>query len=211
MKIFKKLVLFFSLLLIAPIGLAGGDFSYFCWKNNAGVKECGNSVPPQYSQNGFEICKIGGACEYVPPAPTAEEIAELERKKELEIQRKKQEKKDQALLALYSTESDIEDARAALLNTVEGQIQSIKTILDGLKANHEDLKKSYQFSEKNSDVSEQQLSAIQRNIDSIQKRIEDTEETLQSKQNEKDEINRQYDAYVQHFRDIQRRRGVSSK
>ncbi len=185
-----------------------GYYSYYCWKNNADIRECGDSIPPQYSQGGFERCE-GGSCEYVSPAPTQEEIAEIQRQKELEIERKQQEKKDQALLAFFSSENDIEEARSALLNTIQGQIQSIQTILDGLKANLHDLEKSYELSKKNSDVSEQQLSAIQRNIDSIKKRIEDTQETLQSKQDEKNKINSEYDAYKQHFLDIQRRRGLS--
>ena len=208
-SLFNQTILFSCLLLIAPMGLSG-NFSYFCWKNYAGIRECGDSVPPQYSQNGFKMCQ-SGSCQDLPPAPTAEEIAEIQRQKELEIQRQQQEKEDQALLALFSSESDIEDARAGLLNTIEGQIQSIQTILDGLNANHSDLEKSYELSQKNSDISKQQLSAIQRNIDGIQKRIEDTEETLQSKRDEKDKINREYDAQVQQFQDIQRRRGISPK
>lgn len=208
-SLFNQTILFSGLLLIAPMGQAG-NFSYFCWKNYASERECGDTVPPQYSQSGFEKCQ-SGRCQYVPPAPTAEEIAEIQRQKELEIQRQQQEKVDQALLALFSSESDIEDARAGLLNTIEGQIQSIQTILDGLKANHSDLEKSYELSQKNSDISKQQLSAIQRNIDGIQKRIEDTEETLQSKRDEKDKINSEYDAQVQQFQDIQRRRGISPK
>jgi archaellum component FlaC len=199
-----KLVLFFAVLFFVSALQAGKNWHY-CWDNEEGVRECGDYIPSQYSQKGFFRCRIGSECEYVKPAPTPEEIAEIARKKEEERKRKLQEKKDRALLALFATEDDIENARKAVLETINGQIQSLQTIINGLKGNLENLKKSYEFSKKNPDVSKEQLSSIQRNIASVKKRLQKNEETLQDKRHEKDGTNKKYDKYLQQFRNIQRR------
>jgi len=199
-----KLALFSALLFFVS-ALQAGKIWHYCWDNEEGVRECGDYIPPQYSQKGFLRCRIGSECEFVKPAPTQDEIAEIARKKEEERQRKLQEKKDRALLALFGTEDDIESARKAVLETIDGQIQSLQTILNGLKRNLENLKKSYEFSKKNPEVSKEQLSSIQRNIASAKKRIQNNQETLQAKRHEKDKTNNKYDGYLQQFRDIQRR------
>jgi chromosome segregation ATPase len=179
-----------------------------CWTNDDGIYECGNYIPPQYSQQGYEVYdEQGRKVKEIERALTAEEIAAEERKQQEEKRRKEQEKEDQALLALFSTERDIELARTAVLNTIAGQINGIETILEGLRGNKADLEDSYRRSKDNSAVTESQLQAIQRNIESVIRRIKDTEETLQAKQQERQQTNEKYDAYLNRYRDIMKRRG----
>ena len=109
-------------------------------------------------------------------------------------------------MALFSRERDIENRRIALLNSIDGQIQPIQSILEGLRGNLEDLKESYNRSKDNQDVSESQVNTIRRNIDSVKKRIIDTEDTLRNKLDEKIEINIAYDTYLQRFLEITLRR-----
>ncbi|MDM8567745.1 hypothetical protein QUF74_19125 [Candidatus Halobeggiatoa sp. HSG11] len=206
MKFYNKFFLFFMLLAMAFSVQAKRDI-YYCWLNDDEVRECGNYIPALPSQKGFWKCKRGSSeCEYVNPAPTAEELAEIELKKEKERKLKEQEESDEALLALFSRERDIENRRTALLSSIGGQIQPIQTILEGLKGNLEDLKESYERSKNNQDVSQSQVNAIRRNIDSVKKRIIDTEDTLQNKLDEQIEINMEYDTYLQRFLEIQLRR-----
>jgi chromosome segregation ATPase len=179
-----------------------------CWTNNDGIYECGNYIPPQYSQQGYEVYdEQGRKVKEIERALTAEEIAAEEYKKEEEKRRQEQEKEDQALLALFSTERDIELARTAVLNTIDGQINGIETILEGLRGNKADLEDSYRRSKDNPAVTESQLQAIQRDIESVTRRIKDTEATLQAKQKERQQTNEKYDIYLSRYRDITRRRG----
>lgn len=178
----------------------------YCWLNDDDVRECGNYVSPLYSQNGFWKCRRGGECEYVDPAPTAEELAIIKQEKKEDNKRQEQQKSDDALLALFSRERDIENRRNALLDSINGQIQPIQSILEGLRGNLEDLKESYNRSKDNQDVSENQVNTIKRNINSIEKRIIDTEDTLQNKLDEKIETNIKYDIYLQRYLEINLRR-----
>jgi len=178
-----------------------------CWTNADGVYECGNYIPPEFSQDGYEVYdEQGRKVKDIERALTAEEIAAEESKKEAAKRREEQEKEDQALLALFSTERDIELARTAVLNTIAGQINGIETILEGLKGNKADLEDSYQRSKNSTEITDSQLQAIQRNIESVTRRIKDTEGTLQGKQQERIETNEKYDGYLKRYRDIMKRR-----
>lgn len=208
---FNKPILFLIPLLMAnslPTMAAADQGKIKCWVNDDGVTECGNYIPPKFSQQGFsEFNQEGQLVDKVKRAPTPEEIAEFERQEKEEQEKEEQLKKDRALLALFSTEKDIEMARTAELNTIDGQIQSIETILNGLKGNLVDLEDSYERSKNNPSVSQSQLNAIESNIDSAKKRIKDTDETLNKKINERLEANQKYDTYLQRYQDIIQRRG----
>jgi chromosome segregation ATPase len=183
-----------------------------CWTNDEGIMECGNVIPPQYSQQGFKVYnEQGQAIKEVERAPTPEEIAAMKKKEDDELLRKEQEKKDQALLALFSTEKDIELSRTALLNQIDGQMNGIETILEGLKGNLVDLKESYQRSKENSAVTETQLQAIERNVESVSKRIRDTEDSLRKKVEERERINVEYDTYLARYQDIMTRRSQAKQ
>jgi septal ring factor EnvC (AmiA/AmiB activator) len=200
----KKPLLFGLLLLIPCPGFAG---KIQCWVNSDGITECGNYIPPQYSQKGFtEYSEQGMKTKKVERAPTPEEIAEIQKQKEQELRLQQIEEQDRALLALFSTEADIEQARAAVLNTIDGQIQSQQTIIDGLEGNLDDLRRNYDLSKKNLEVSESQLSAIQRNITNVERRIRDHQATLQDKQDERTETQFKYDTYLQRHLNIQLKR-----
>jgi hypothetical protein len=198
--------------IISTVPAAENKQKYQCWTNEDGITECGNYVPPQYSQSGFqEFNDQGIPVGKVDRAPTPEELAQLEQQKEVERQRQAQLKKDQALLALFSTERDIELARSAVLNTIDGQINGMETVLAGYKANLTDLEKSYEKSQDNPSVSASQLQTIQTDIASAKRRIQDTEDTLQKRKEERQKVEEEYDIYKQRFQDIMRRGGVPRK
>lgn len=199
----KKPLLFWLLLLIPCPGFAG---KIQCWVNTDGITECGNYIPPQYSQKGFTEYSEQGMKTKVERAPTPEEIAEIQKQKEQELRLQQIEEEDRALLALFSTEADIEQARVAVLNTIDGQLQSQQTIIDGLEGNLDDLRRNYDLSKKNLEVSEKQLSAIQRNIANVERRIRDHQASLQNKQDERTETQFKYDTYLQRHLNIQLKR-----
>jgi chromosome segregation ATPase len=205
MKIILKKLLFVFILLALTQPLSAGNIQ--CWTDENGNRACADSVPPQHSQGGFIVYNDEGIkIKEIERAPSKEEIAAKERQKDEERQRQEQRKKDDALLALFSTERDIELARAGVLSSIDGQLQSLQTILDGIKGNLEDLLLSYERSQNNESVSQSQLEAIQRNIERVKKRIADNEATLQNKLKEREKINLEYDDYVQRYREIMRRR-----
>jgi len=209
MKIILKKLLFVFILLPLTQPLYA---NIQCWTDENGNRACGDFIPPQYSQAGFSVYTPEGIkIKEIDRAPSADEIAAKERQKEKELQHQEQRKKDEALLALFSTERDIELARAGALSSIDGQLQSLQTILDGIKGNLEDLLLSYERSQDNESVTKNQLEAIQRNIARVKKRIADNEATLQNKLKERETINKEYDDYVQRYRDIMQRRSQTPK
>jgi DNA repair exonuclease SbcCD ATPase subunit len=200
----NKLALFPILLLMSTPLQASTN--YYCWKNVEDVQECGNYVPAQYSQKGFWQRLKSGTWEYIDPAPSAEEIAELERQKEKRRRIEAQRKEDDALRELFSTERDIEESRDGILDSIAAQIRPIETTLNVLKENLKDLEKSKELSENNTNVSDSQRKAIQRDIDRVTKRIQDNEAQLQNKRQEENAVNEKYDTYIERFRNIKKRR-----
>ena len=199
----KKPILFL-ILLLTPFPCFAGKIQ--CWVNADGITECGNYIPPQYSQRGFtEYNKQGRKSKEVERAPTPEELAERQRQKEQQLQRQWQEEQDRALRAIFSTETDIEQGRAAVLSTIDGQIQSQQTIINGLEGNFDDIKRNYDLSKKNPDVSKKQLSAIRRNLADVEKRIKEHRKILQDKQDERTETQLKYDTDLQRYLDIRLR------
>ncbi len=202
MKIFSlNKWLLLSILYLITHTLYGAQIQ--CWINSDGITECGNYVPPHYSQKGFtEYNEQGIKIREIAAALTAEEIAEKERQREEKRRRQEQLKKDRALVDIFGTERDIELARKAVLTTIDGQIQSLQTIFDGLKRNLKDLEDSFVRSKHHPSVSTRQLIGIRRNINRIKKRITDTKDTLQNMRQERIDTNKEYDAYVQQYREI---------
>ncbi|RKZ41161.1 MAG: hypothetical protein DRQ49_06100 [Gammaproteobacteria bacterium] len=204
-KTLNKRVLF-PILLLMTTPLPASD--YFCWDNDDEIRECGNHVPPQYSQKGFLKRDKSGVWKHVRPALTKEEIAELDRQKEKERQRQQQEEEDKSLLKLFNSEQDIELAREAELITIDGQIKSIETILEGLKGNFEELVENFEYNKKQASLSESQMNAIQTNIEGVSQRIKDTKTTLEDKHLEREVIKSRYDSIKERYLDIIRRQGI---
>ena len=78
MKISSKIgkySLAFAMLIVLS---SGAEATIKCWTNSEGVRECGNSIPPEYSQQGHtELNSQGVVIEENERAKTAEEL-ELE-------------------------------------------------------------------------------------------------------------------------------------
>ena len=113
-----------------------------CWENSDGVRECGKTIPPEYSQKSHEeISSQGITVERSERAKTEEERAEEARLAAIqeEEDRKKAEivKQDKILLDTYSNADDIQmtsDGKIAALdstiNLANKRNEKIQTGLD---------------------------------------------------------------------------------
>jgi hypothetical protein len=112
------------------------------WVDEKGVVHYSDKIPPEAINKGsVEINKHGVAVRRTDPAPTPEqrrarELEEL-RRQELAREREEIDRRDRALLATYTTESEIDLARRRALNTIDAQVQgaaSYSTLLNKRKA-----------------------------------------------------------------------------
>jgi len=98
------------------------------WVDEKGVVHYSDKIPPEAVNKGnVEINKQGVAVKRTDPALTPEQrrARELEeiRRQELAREREEIDRRDRALLATYTTESEIDLARRRALATIDAQVQ----------------------------------------------------------------------------------------
>ncbi|MFK5985186.1 MAG: hypothetical protein QM479_07150 [Pseudomonadota bacterium] len=87
--------------------------TFKCWTNEEGIRECGNSLPPQYVNQRIEFFneKSGTMSTFIPAAKTQQQIfSEKAQEKILKRQQKEQAKQkayDDVLLKTYLTVDDL--------------------------------------------------------------------------------------------------------
>ena len=127
MKVTKTFIPYLAITLIA---ITYTDISHArikCWTNNEGVKECGDKVPPEYSQKGHqEISTQGVVIDEQERAKTEEE---LEEQRKLDAIKAEQErivaekgKQDPILLRTFSGVDEIELTRDGKIAAIESSI-----------------------------------------------------------------------------------------
>ncbi len=105
--------------------------AFYRYKNEQGVIVLDTSIPPQYSQKGYEVLNRSmKVIEVVPPAPTDDEIAQQESQNEILFHFERLKKR-------YSDVKSIESARKRRLENLQtsisilnGNISSLKNQLD---------------------------------------------------------------------------------
>lgn len=113
-----------------------------CWENSDGVRECGETVPPEYAQKSHkEISNQGIVLEESEKVKTEEERIEEKRllaiQEEEEVKKAEAEAQDKILLDTYSNTDDIQmtsDGKVAALestiNLANKRNEKIQSALD---------------------------------------------------------------------------------
>jgi hypothetical protein len=106
-----------------------GAATMYKWVDDKGVVHYSDKMPPEAVNKGStQLSPQGIPVKKVDPAATPEAVkareAEQERQKEAARQQGEQARRDRALLDSYTTEADIDLARARAVKTVEDALQS---------------------------------------------------------------------------------------
>jgi len=112
-----------------------------CWTNNEGVRECGNSVPPEFAQKGHrEVTDMGVTISKTNRALSKEELR-MQREEEAraaavraEEARKIRERKtkDRVLLSTFTTEKELAVAHEGQVAAIDIRIDHTEKILTQL-------------------------------------------------------------------------------
>ena len=179
------IVLILSVLILAN----GVNARMKCWTNSEGVKECGDTVPPEYTQQGYqELSKEGIVKDETKRVKTKKELEKEKEKarsvaKEKERERKKQTH-DKMLLETYSTIDDIENAKEQKIQAIESTIAFTKKRI---------IKLQYSLdNEKKSDTDNQAL----------KEQIVENEKYIENKIDEQKKIENIYFGYVTRFKEL---------
>ena len=196
---FLQLSFYLLAFLLAPINIAQADIK--CWRNKDNVRECGQAVPPEYSQERIEVINSKGII--VETIPGKEELEEIRRQKKIQEaeERKKAAKRrqDVILLQTYTTERDLELARKQNLQAVQAIIDLTSSNTDVIKKDLASLEKNAADFERNG---EQAPSTLIKDMENLKRQIKENEEFIAQKKQAKQDTNAKFDANLKRFREL---------
>jgi hypothetical protein len=193
-----------TLLLAAGIALStsAAAQSFRCVGKD-GKKYYGQAMPPQcVGQPTEQLNAQGMVIKRIDAQKSAQERAqkeaeEVERKKR-EIISKEEGRRNRALLATYTSEKDIDEARARALKENEAAVKDIERRIVALKKREQDLTKELEFySGKNKPPAK-----LEQDIKNTQFDIKTQQQLAATKQKEVDSINTRFDEDKKRYADL---------
>lgn len=175
-----------------------------CWTNNDGVRECGDSVPPEYAQKGHQEVSAGGLNRRdTGPAKSLKEL-ELERAVEREKAaaakiKREQVAKDRVLLDTYSSEDDFVLALEGQVAHLESQIKITENHNTRLKLSLEELILDAANHEGQGNEPPKKLVSL---IKSLREQMHDNKAFIGTKRHEQSALQTKFDADIARFRKL---------
>lgn len=179
-----------------------------CWKNNEGVRECGNAVPPEYAQQGHEERSSRGlVMDKQARAQTAEELEAARLKEEQELEQARLERiqaaKDRVLLDTFSNVDDMELARDGQLASITSQIKLNQSQIKKLEKDiDERIAVAAELERRGTEPPQE----IQDAIESLRSQIARKQDFIENKLGEQVQVRNKFDADIARFREL---KGVS--
>lgn len=160
-----------------------------------GVKVISHTIPPEYSQNGYEIIThTGKVLEVVPPAPDPVELKEQEAKR---AQERELMAEYEVLARRYSSAEEIYAARDRRLARLDASIAILRSNIGNINNQHEHLmKKAAEIERSGRDVPLQML----QNLEEVRAERRTTEEMLRNRLVEHESIQQEYEKQVLLFK-----------
>jgi hypothetical protein len=181
-----------------------------CWTNDEGVRECGNVVPPKYSQQGHkEFSKRGFTVSSQKRAKTKEEL-EAERKTKQEATERErrnaqlareQAAKDRVLLDTFTTEEDLILAHQGRVAAIDSRINHTRQIVEGLKRGLSELRAQAAGEERSGKAIPESL---HNKILSAKRRISENLTFISERHSAKADLDGQFQADLERYRRLKR-------
>ena len=178
---------------LALLPFAADAQSYRCVGKD-GKKYYGSAVPPQCLGQPVEQLNAQGIVvrRFDAAASAAErekKVADDEARKKREAVSKEEGRRNRALLATYTSDKDVEDARGRALKDNEAAVQDIERRISALRKRQEELKKELDFFQgKNKPPAK-----LEQDMKSAEFDIKTQEELMATKKKEVAQINARYD------------------
>jgi len=173
-----------------------------CWTNSDGIKECGDKVPPEYTQQGYqELGKGGIVREEQDRVKTKEELqkekiaADARARKQKEIKSKKAH--DKMLLETFTSIDEIKAAQKQKIEAIESTIKVVKKRIIKLQYSLDDELDENSIN-KQIDGEEEKLG----NAELLKKQISENKIYIKKRIDEKEEIKKTYLKYIDRFKEL---------
>lgn len=191
-------------LISVPAQAAGPAKKFKCWTNADGVRECGETVPPEFAQQGHEVLnKSGKVLDEKDRVKTEEELAEAARIAAEEKARKEQEqearRQDTMLLATFTKIEDIERVRDDQIVAIDATIKVTEARNDKIR---QDLEKRVAAAAAEERAGKTPNADLLKDVESLRRQIANNEEFIAEKQGERQQIRDEYAQRIERFKEL---------
>ena len=194
-------IILLSYLASVPAVMAG---SIKCWTNTDGVRECGYSVPPEYSQQRIDIMNERGIKVDVKEAAKTkeqlEEDARLAKIKQEELQRQAEARlRDTILLNSFTTERDIKISYDDKIEVVNGIVEITNSSTRILQQKLQAVEKKAANYERAGETTPKD---VLNQINSLKRQLKDNDKFIAQKEGEIKVLKQNYEADLKRFREL---------
>ncbi len=172
-----------------------------CWENSDGVRECSNTVPPEYSQQAYEeISSQGVTVDKSEKAQTEEERLEEERlaaiQAEEDARKAKLVAQNKILLDTYSNTDDIQMTSDGKIAALESTIKLAIKRNEKIQAN---LDKDTAAAVATELEGKQPSADLLKDIESLERQIKNNDKFIAEKRVEQEDIKKEYAEKIARF------------
>lgn len=197
-----------ALALVLGVGAPAASAKIVCWKNNEGVRECGNAVPPEYAQQSVERkSAMGVTVDKTERAKTAEELERDRAERERMAREKAQQDRiaaerarhDAVLLQTFTTEEDLKLAHDGKVAAIDSRIKHSEQIVERLELSRAELQREAASLERSGKkVSE----SLQQQITDVQNQIDKTLAEIERRQEERLQLQDRFRSDLARYREL---------
>ena len=172
-----------------------------CWENSDGVRECGKTIPPEYSQQGHEeISSQGVTVDRTERALTEEERLEEERLAAIQAKEDaitaEKAAQDKILLDTYSNTDDIQMTSDGKIAALESTINLANKRNEKIQAN---LDKDTATAAAAELAGKQPADDLIKDIESLERQIKNNDKFIVDKRLEQEQIRKEYAEKIVRF------------
>ena len=175
-----------------------------CWENSDGVRECGKTIPPEYSQQGHEeISSQGVTVDRTERAQTEEERLEEERLAAIQAKEDaitaEKAAQDKILLETYSNTDDIQ-------MTSDGKIAALDSTINLANKRNEKIQANLDKDTATAAAAElagkQPADDLIKDIESLERQIKNNDKFIVDKRLEQEQIRKAYAEKIVRFEQL---------
>ena len=216
----KYLYLIISFTLITSILISNAHARMKCWTNSDGVKECGDKVPPEYTQKGYqELSKGGIVTDETDKVKTKEEL----KKEKLEAdaiarqQKKEKNKKslDKMLLETFNSIDEIELAKEEKLKALASTIKITRKRIIKLQYQLDDIQDNNSIDDEENfedddedcvdddeDCVDEKEEIFRKKVEALKNQIAENKNHLKYRTEEVERTKKLYIKYIARFKEL---------
>lgn len=188
------------LFLLLALSQTGRAAEIKCWQNKQKIRECSETVPPEYAQQRIEVLNEQGiVIRIIEPRKSQAQLAEEARQAKKQQAKDERRRQDLILLKTFATENDLLASRDKKLSAIDGIISIAAGNVRVLSNSLQQLQKKAADHERAGDTVPPALIA---DITSVKKQIAENEKYLSEKKDKKAALKQQFAADLKRYRQL---------